>query len=406
MAYRFRDRVRSPNTRLGIAATYFRAIGDPAGSLVFYDSISRLPHERPGGDMGIAYWALRKFDLSTRVYRRAIDSTHRYIVRQNAAFVASLLDEGNSAEAQREVAQLVRADAANPTTSQARAFVFAGLRNWDSLGVLGKSYLRLARTPADSARGFQWVGDAAIARGQFATFDSMTRLMATVVEKHGSSGDYLTGQLYRARLRATLAGDTARARAIADSGFAVAQLESLKPMDRPYVAMLLYLASVGEVQRGADVAREWSRTTPKEFRRRDSLNVLVGRGELALASGNAREALRLFRIADFRDCDVCFYPRYARAFDAIGERDSARVWFKKYATLVAPRHALDDIAELAHVYLRLGELYEERQDVNSAVDWYGRFTTLWATTDTPVLQARVRDVRGRVDRLQKQVSLK
>ena len=114
-----------------------------------------------------------------------------------------------------------------------------------------------------------------------------------------------------------LAGDTARARAIADSGLAVASWESLEPMDRPYLAMLLYLASVGDVKRGADVARDWSRSTPTEFKRRDSLNVLVGRGELALASGNAREALRLFRIADVRDCEACFYPRYARAFDAM-----------------------------------------------------------------------------------------
>src|SRR4029079_18358182 len=124
---------------------------------------------------------------------------------------------------------------------------------------------------------------------------------------------------------------TARARAIADSGLAVVPLESVKPMDRPYLEMLLYLASVGDVIRGADVAQEWSRATPTEFKRRDSLNVLVGRGELALAAGNAHDALRLFRIADVRDCQPCFYPRYARAFDAMSERDSARVWFELYA---------------------------------------------------------------------------
>jgi hypothetical protein len=86
----------------------------------------------------------------------------------------------------------------------------------------------------------------------------------------------------------------------------------------------------------ADVARDWSRSTPTEFKRRDSLNVLVGLGELALASGNAHDALRLFRIADVRDCQTCFYPRYARAFDAMSERDSARVWFEKNAAALVP----------------------------------------------------------------------
>ena len=150
------------------------------------------------------------------------------------------------------------------------------------------------------------------------------------------------------------------------------------------------------------MAREWSRLTPAEFKRRDSLDVLVGRGELALASGDAREALRLFRIADVRGCEPCFYARYARAFDALSERDSARVWFDRYARAPFRSHTPGDAVELAHTYLRLGELYEERRDAGTAITWYQRFTALWATSDTPSLQAQVRDVRARVERLRKQ----
>ncbi len=112
-----------------------------------------------------------------------------------------------------------------------------------------------------------------------------------------------------------------RARAIADSALATVPWESLKPMDRPYLTMLLYLASVGDVTRGAELAIEWTRTTPPKFKLRDSLNVLIGRGELALEAGKPHEALRLFRIADVRGCETCFYPRYARALDAMGETD-------------------------------------------------------------------------------------
>lgn len=64
-------------------------------------------------------------------------------------------------------------------------------------------------------------------------------------------GDYLARQLNRTQLQATVAGDTVRARAIADSGLAIARWAALKPMDRPYMAMLLYLASVRDVKRGA-----------------------------------------------------------------------------------------------------------------------------------------------------------
>jgi hypothetical protein len=118
-------------------------------------------------------------------------------------------------------------------------------------------------------------------------------------------------------------------------------------------------------------------------------------------SGNAREALRLLRLADVRDCQPCFYPRYGRVFDAMRERDSARVWFERYARAHDALNPLSTAMELPHTYVRLGELYEERGDVKAALEWYGRFTTLWATADTPALQARVRDVRSRMENLTK-----
>jgi len=120
-----------------------------------------------------------------------------------------------------------------------------------------------------------------------------------------------------------------------------------------------------------------------------------------LASGNGREALRLFKIADVRDCKPCFYPRYARAFDALNEPDSARVWYERFAVTVIPLYTLDQ-AELPNAYLRLGELYEQRHDVSAAISWYEKFAALLATTDAPFLQKKVREIRGRVAGLRNQ----
>lgn len=399
-AFRFRSRVRSAYERLNIAGSYFRAIGDPARALAFYDSMTHLSALRVSSNIGLAYGALRQYDLATLSYRQ-LDTTHKYITVTNSNFVRALLEEGNVVEARREVAALFRADSTNATTVQSRHLLFTALRDWESLRRLGQDRLGSARTTMDSANGVQFLRDAAIARGEFALFDSLVRLNTTLLENTESSGDYVAGELERAQLRATVAGDVVRARAIADSAIAVAHWESLRPMDRPYVAMLLYLASIRDTTRGAEMAREWSRTTPVEFKLRDSLDVLVGRGELALSSGNGREALRLFRIADVRGCAPCFFPRYARAFDAIGQRDSARVWFERYAAATHPLNALGDALELAHSYRRLGELYEERGDVNAAVQWYERFIALWAGSDTPALLASVRTIRGRVDKLRK-----
>jgi tetratricopeptide (TPR) repeat protein len=315
--------------------------------------------------------------------------------------VRTLLEGGSSAEAKQVVAKLMRADSLNRTTRQSRNLLFTALREWDSLSVVGKAWLASADTPTDTLVGIQLLRNAAIGRGQLSAFDSLGQRNSAILKAYGSPGDLLGAELQRGQLHAILAGDTARAKAIVDSANAVAPWASLRPMDRPYLAMLQFLASVGDVKRGTEVAQEWSRTTPTEFKLRDSLNVLVGRGEIALSAGDAREALRLFRFADVRDCQLCFYPRYARAFDALSERDSARVYFERYAAISNGANAFGDAVELAHTYRRLGELYEERHDARAAVGWYERFTALWAKSDTPVLQVRVGEIRGRIDRLRK-----
>jgi tetratricopeptide (TPR) repeat protein len=117
-------------------------------------------------------------------------------------------------------------------------------------------------------------------------------------------------------------------------------------------------------------------------------------------AGDAREALRLFRLGDQGACAPCSFPRYARAYDALGQRDSARVYFERFATAHIPSTPLTDAAELAHTYLRLGELYEDRRDPANAIKWYTKFTDLWASADEP-LQAKVVEVRGRLERLRK-----
>jgi DNA-binding SARP family transcriptional activator/tetratricopeptide (TPR) repeat protein len=401
-AYRFRDRLRAPYWRLGIEAAYFRAIGAPERSLVFYDSLDRLGSGPiPSFDKGLAYGPLRKFDLAIDGYRRTMDTTYRYITATHSNLVRSLLEGGNVAEAKQVVARLERADSLSRTTRQSRNLLFTAIRGWDSLSVVGKAWLASADTPTDSLVGIQLLSNAAIARGQLSAFDSLGQRNSEILKAYGSPGDFLGAELQRGQLHATLAGDTARAKAIADSANMIAPWASLRPMDRPYLAMLQFLASVGDVKRGLEVAREWSRTTPIEFRRRDSLNVLVGRGEIALSAGDAREAVRLFRLADVRDCRLCFYPRYARAFDALSERDSARVYFERYAAASNGANALGDAVELAHTYFRLGEMSEDRGDARAALGWYERFSTLWAQSDAPALRDRVGDVRRRIERLRK-----
>jgi hypothetical protein len=58
----------------------------------------------------------------------------------------------------------------------------------------------------------------------------------------------------------------------------------------------------------------------------------------------------------------------------------------------------DDPLKLAHVYRRLGELYEMLGRQADALNYYGKLIDMWKEAD-PELQPVVRNVRERMARL-------
>jgi tetratricopeptide (TPR) repeat protein len=402
-AYRLRHRDPSPITRLEIAAAYWNARGDDDRTLASYDSLVRLlPSGGGWNNLGVVYTRQRRFDLATRVYRRSIDTTYKYLNVPNSNLVQSLLREERVTDAREEAARVWRADSQHVQAIISQYVLATALRDFDAMERMAMKRFANARTAGDSVAPTNYVRAAAMNRGQLHRFDSLTRVRSRRLKTSGTGGDYLSSELERARFHARLAGDTARARQIADSALAEVPWESVDPLDRPWSEMIRNAAARLDTARGNAIAREWSRAYPAEWKARDSAAVLLARGELALVAGDAREALRLFRLGDLRagPCNVCAFPRFARAFDALRQLDSARMYFERYADAHAPANPFGDAAELAHTYLRLGELYEERRDPASAIKWYTKFTDLWASADEP-LQAKVREVRQRVERLRK-----
>jgi tetratricopeptide (TPR) repeat protein len=181
-------------------------------------------------------------------------------------------------------------------------------------------------------------------------------------------------------------------------GMAAVPWASLEPIDRPYEQAITALAFVGDTTGAAAIAEDWATHMPQAYKLRDSLDVLTARSELALARRNPREALRLLRLADVKNCAACFFPRYARIFDALNMPDSVAIYYERYATATIPNNASGDAYELARAYRRLGEIYEQRQDWARAEQRYQDFVSLWEHADA-ALQPAVRDVRARIARM-------
>ena len=128
--------------------------------------------------------------------------------------------------------------------------------------------------------------------------------------------------------------------------------------------------------------------------------------EIALTERRPRDAIGEFRQGDLRPdgpvegCPICIYVALGRAFDQAGMADSAIVMLEPYlSTPWSNRFSLQaDAINLAAVYKRLGELYEERGDRAKTASYAAKFVELWKDAD-PELQPKVREARALVVRL-------
>ena len=89
------------------------------------------------------------------------------------------------------------------------------------------------------------------------------------------------------------------------------------------------------------------------------------------------------------------------AYQGLGQADSAIASYERFLDLSDPVPDMDGVFR-AQVLQRLGELYEGKGDKAKAIDYYNRFTQLWAAADA-TLQPRVREIRDRITKLQRDI---
>lgn len=127
-------------------------------------------------------------------------------------------------------------------------------------------------------------------------------------------------------------------------------------------------------------------------------------GAIALAEGEAATAVTNLREADRVGwCVTCPLPTLARADDAAGMPDSTISVLERFLTIGAFEglQVGPDVTpgvtpfDQGLAYERLGQLYEERGDVENAEKYHSLFVELWAEADQE-LQPRVAAARARL----------
>jgi tetratricopeptide (TPR) repeat protein len=202
---------------------------------------------------------------------------------------------------------------------------------------------------------------------------------------------------------AVILDDPARARVMLAAALRRAPIDSIPYLDRDYDEFL----GLASFARDTARAREWhasSRESWEQYGRAIDRESSLALSDAMLAYAEARYE---DATASLQRADQLKHPRTDRlaayrflVFDQRQNADSAIAAGEAYLADTYWQRPSTDALFLGGIRQRLGELYEQKESIEKALEHYTAFVELWKNAD-PELQPRVRDVRGRIERLQR-----
>jgi eukaryotic-like serine/threonine-protein kinase len=401
-AYELRDGL-PPNERFAVEGWYHVAItgnlsaaihafrnqveaAKPTGDVVMYGSLGGALIT--AGDLPGAEAALRE---AREVYPHA---------QNQARLVEVLHHQGRVDEAAVALEDAEALFPGNPVLLRARAQMAAASGD-------------LAR--ADSLAGeLPWalgIGQGRRLRAQIAAVegrlqDALAHLAAVQEEfvRAGDASEAAEVAVAAARLRLVQGRRDAAVAGVGDL-LSRGTLDSLDPLDRPYLPLVRFFAEAGEPDRAREILAAYEAEVPEAFHGADRREFLRARAALRVAEGDGGGA-----VADLEEASrvppphllpeserlipIQERPEMARAYEAVGRPADAVAALERYLALPTLGRIGLDAFELPAALFRLGELHEALGDPRAAAGYYLWFAELWRSAD-PELQPKVEEARRR-----------
>ncbi|MDX1393442.1 MAG: hypothetical protein R3195_03585 [Gemmatimonadota bacterium] len=395
-AYEFRDRLPERERYLAEASYYENVLIERRRAIRSYESMLDLDPDDiyALNNAGIMYAELRDFEEAISLYERALAADSSGLPPYFNLIVAQA-NQGDWEGGDRtlEVMSARFPDSAMPLqlggwTASARGDFeaardeFGRLREewdhdpyWDS-----ESSVLLARV--DGVEGRLREAETNVEGAQRAA------------EERGQIGQVVGLSLLPAFLDLEARGDGASARARVEATLSRYPIEDLDPLDRPYEGLVFLYSYAGDIGRASDYMAERAEAIPPELLEDEATERL----EAAIAYGEGRygDAIEILSRPAEGLCLLCGVPDLARAYDAAGQADSAIAVYERYIETPFFNRLFFDATIRGKVLERLGQLFDERGDLQNAAKYYAMFTELWADADAD-LQPRVRAAQARLE---------
>jgi tetratricopeptide (TPR) repeat protein len=350
-AYQYRDRLTERERYLVTAAYHSVVTRNRDQAISAYRTLLDMyPDDLIGlNNVGVLYGALRDDERAKEYYTRAlaVDSTNRLYYSNLASTLEQL---GHFDSAAIVIEKFEARFPENPYVLISHIIYAAMARDYDAAEQLGDSLMSEQRgTVFWEALALEWMGSLAAMQGRVGTARRRWDRALNVTGGRGLSGQYLFRAARQAVVEMMLLDDPAIGRRLLQEALARYPLESLSPLDRPYTRLALAYAAANEPERAQTLLAEYDATPDADH---------------SIAEERWRYGASWL----------------ARAYDQLGHADSATALYEEFAELRSSA-IYNDAGHLAHAYMRLGELYEQRGEPEKAIEYYGRFVELWETAD-------------------------
>ena len=368
--------------------------GDYPSAIARYTRLlERYPDDASAlSNMALAYRDWRRFATAESVYARAIRADSTIPIIYYGLHSAQLL-QGRFADARRTLELIARRFPGDRSLLLVGVNDAAARQDWDEAERLVHRRLDAARGDTlQLVDGYEALAGIVMTQGRLSDAARQWRTQLVLSAASGSWGRYLFGVQQLGYLQLRYRAAPRRARALMDSVLVEHPLDRVLPGDRPYYELSRFYAAVGDAARARALLASGDSTDRALGRSRPAERSWT-RGVIAMGGGRTGEALPELRQAAATDfCAICPLPDLARAYEAAGEEDSARVTYERYlATPWLFRYEVDAV-ELGWALKRLGELYDERGERDKAAAAFTRLAGLWERADSDlqpvVAQAR------------------
>ena len=398
-AFENRDRLTERERLLAGGSYYTSVAADYPKAIAEYERmLDRDPHDA---------WALNNVSI---LYGYIRDEPRAYDYMQRSFAADSSTNTAYTNLAIETYRMTGEVDSARAVVERAKAR-FPGnpaVEMWEArYALLGGDYAEATRIAADvSAAHLDNAGvqvmvagfDAvlAAAQGKLREYDRHVSEFASLSLEHDEPGDVRTAAQWEAWTRVMAAADTAGAIRALERANEVVSLDELPFADRDHPNRAALLAALGEVEDARAVLEEFEVGADPDLKRASENNVYRALGRIALAEGDAGQALELFRQSDRGRCSICPKLGMAMAFEAAGQPDSALAWYESYLEDRQPNRMYWDQAGLGYSLQKAARLADSLGDTEKAALYYAQFVELWAEADDE-LQPQVEAAQSRLE---------